>query len=175
MAGIDKVLKAVTYPLRVPMELVRFFRKAKNEYGLMVLLLVIACYTFQGLRAYVDLSYAWFGKYYYKVKPSDAEAGQKAAQLPWSLKVVYGLIFDNIPILRRHSKPYLLLASLLGVVGFLACSFDGGVPSFGSFVAFGTLIQLGGACSDVLVDGIVVKSGREGGDGNSADLQYVVL
>ncbi|KAI9139222.1 folate-biopterin transporter [Paraphysoderma sedebokerense] len=93
--------------------------------------------------------------------------------LPWSLKVVFGLVFDNIPIMRRHSKPYLLLASILGIIGFVFCSFDGGVPSWRSFIAFGFLIQLGGASSDVLVDGIVVKSGRTSEEGNSADLQVL--
>ncbi|KAI9136676.1 BT1 family-domain-containing protein [Paraphysoderma sedebokerense] len=171
MSVIDKILSGLTYPLRAPLEILQFFRKARSEYGSMVLILVMTCYLYQGMRDYVDLSFSWFGIYHYKQSSDEAETGQKAALLPWSLKVIFGLWFDNVPIFRRHSKPYLLLAALLGIVGFVACSFDGGVPTWGSFIGFGMLIQLGGACSDVLVDGIVVKAGRDGGQGNSADLQ----
>lgn len=165
---------SITYPLRIPGEIAQWMAKAKYEYGGMVLSLVTLVYLYQGLRSYVDVSFSWLGQYHYRgLSTGDIELGSSIVLLSWSLKVIWGLIFDNIPIRRQHSKPYLLIASLLGFIGFLACSFDRGVPTWNSFLAFGFLLQLGGASSDVLIDGIVVKAGRTGGDGNSADLQVL--
>lgn len=66
------------------------------------------------------------------------------------------------------------MASALGVVAFAALSFDLFVPTWISFIAFVLVLQIGGAATDVLIDGLVVISGRESESGSSADLQCVI-
>ena len=94
-----------------------------------------------------------------------------AAVLPWSFKPLYGLCSDAFPIFGQHRKPYLILASLLGLVAWSALAFlaaGGGsavtsssAPPTGLLVVLLVLSSLSTALSDVIVDAMVAERSGE--------------
>lgn len=78
--------------------------------------------------------------------------------LPWLLKPLYGFASDTFPILGSRRRAYLVLCGALGSAawGGLAASH----PSAPFATALLILGSAGTACSDVVVDSIVVEASR---------------
>jgi MFS family permease len=84
--------------------------------------------------------------------------------LPWSLKPLYGLLTDFVPIGRTRRRSYLLLTSAASVLG-LGCLYFIPVP-FGAYrqLLFLLLIPtVGVAFSDVVVDALMIEKGQPRG------------
>jgi MFS family permease len=80
--------------------------------------------------------------------------------IPWTLKPLYGLVSDFIPLLGYRRKTWLLLANALAVSGFLWLS---GVSDPGAVVVALMLTAFGTAASDVIIDAIMVENGKRTG------------
>lgn len=82
-----------------------------------------------------------------------------AATLPWSIKPVFGLLTDLVPIGKFRRRPYLHLGPLMGFLGFLGIALYG--FSFQSFFLFMIFANLGLSLTDVATDGFVVEESNE--------------
>jgi MFS family permease len=82
------------------------------------------------------------------------------AAIPWMIKPAYGLLSDFFPIFGYRRKSYLLLLNLLAAGSFLLVI---GVHSTSTLVIVITLTGIGVAASDVVVDAMMVQTGRETG------------
>jgi MFS family permease len=98
------------------------------------------------------------------LKERGLSAGQVAdfffiSTIPWLIKPVYGLVSDFFPLWGRKRKSYLLLTSALAGVAGLALGL--GVPHTYAWLAgLFTVMGLGLAFTDVLVDAVMVESGK---------------
>mmetsp|Transcript_29038 Transcript_29038/g.43791 ORF Transcript_29038/g.43791 Transcript_29038/m.43791 type:complete len:172 (+) Transcript_29038:274-789(+) len=52
-------------------------------------------------------------KTYLKLDPGDMTMYMSIVHLPWSIKIVYGLLSDNVPIAGTRRKSYIVLMGLL--------------------------------------------------------------
>jgi MFS family permease len=91
-------------------------------------------------------------------------AGQAAtffliATIPWYIKPLYGLISDFVPLLGRRRKSYLLASSGLAAVSGATLAAMGSQP-YAVLAVFVTLMGLGLAFTDVMVDALMVENGR---------------
>src|SRR5262245_9684053 len=82
------------------------------------------------------------------------------AAIPWMIKPAYGLLSDFFPIFGYRRKSYLLLLNLLAAVSFLLVM---GVRSTSTLMLVLTLTGVGVAASDVVVDAMMVQTGRQTG------------
>ncbi|MSR68018.1 folate/biopterin family MFS transporter [Candidatus Peribacteria bacterium] len=80
------------------------------------------------------------------------------AIIPWSIKPIYGMISDRVPIWKLRRKPYLFIAGLCGSAGYFLMATV--VNGFTGAVTASLLSALGFALADVLVDGIVAEKSR---------------
>ncbi len=80
------------------------------------------------------------------------------AILPWSIKPIYGMISDRVPIWKLRRKPYLFFAGLCGSAGYFLMATT--VMGFAGAVTASLLSALGFALADVIVDGIVAERSR---------------
>ncbi len=80
------------------------------------------------------------------------------AIIPWSIKPIYGILSDRLPIWKLRRKPYLFLAGLFGSVGYLLMATI--VQSFTGAIVSSIISALGFALADVIVDGIVAERSR---------------
>lgn len=78
--------------------------------------------------------------------------------LPWTIKPLYGLLSDFVPILGSRRKSYLILAALLALSGFIAVALLG--ASLGTLKAGLLTAAVGLAFTDVLCDAVMVERGQ---------------
>lgn len=93
------------------------------------------------------------------------DAGQVAAfrwwlGLPWTIKPIYGLISDFIPLLGYRRRSYLLLCNLAAAGGFLWMS---GIHDAKALMFAGVSIGVSVAAADVIVDALMVQFGQATG------------
>jgi MFS family permease len=101
------------------------------------------------------------------LKERGLSAGQVAtfftfSTIPWLIKPVYGLISDFVPLFGRRRKSYLLLTSTLAGLAGLALGV-GVEHTYWWLAGLFTLMGLGLAFTDVLVDAVMVESGKPRG------------
>lgn len=80
------------------------------------------------------------------------------AIIPWSIKPIYGILSDRLPIWKLRRKPYLFIAGLCGSAGYFLMATV--VESFTGAIATSVISALGFALADVIVDGIVAERSR---------------
>ena len=78
--------------------------------------------------------------------------------LGWTIKPLYGLLSDFLPLAGFHRKSYLLLMSSLGMGSWLALSFL--PPAYSAVLSFLTLCAVTLAFCDVMIDALMVETGR---------------
>lgn len=98
------------------------------------------------------------------LKERRLSAGQVAAFfsfsiITWLIKPAYGLLSDCVPLFGRRRRSYLLLTSSLAAGAGLAMGFAA-PHSYWWLVGLVTVMGLGLAFTDVLVDALMVESGR---------------
>jgi len=75
--------------------------------------------------------------------------------LPWGVKVIYGLLSDNVSIGKfGRRKPYLVIAGILGAVGWIALPFF--ADSFGLFLFAALIVSISTALADATLDSLAV-------------------
>jgi MFS family permease len=101
------------------------------------------------------------------LKERGYSAGQVAmffsiSTIPWLIKPVYGLISDFVPLFGRRRKSYLLLTSALAAAAGLVLGL-GVEPTYSWLAGLFTVMGLGLAFTDVLVDALMVENGKPRG------------
>ena len=98
------------------------------------------------------------------LKDGGLSAGQVAGffaitTVPWLIKPVYGLLSDFVPLFGYHRKSYLLLTSATAGAAGLLLGLTGD-HAYWRMATFFTLMALGLAFTDVLVDALMVENGK---------------
>src|SRR5690606_25425281 len=91
-----------------------------------------------------------------------------ASTLPWSIKPIFGLLTDLVPIGKYRRRPYLHIGPLLGFLGYLIIGVYGN--SFEVFFLALIFANLGLSLTDVATDGFVVE---ESDEKNAARIQGI--
>ena len=87
--------------------------------------------------------------------PEQAITYQSLIMIPWYIKLLYGLLSDNVPFGKfGRRRPYILIAGLLGVVGWFVITV---FKSFSAwFIVVGIVLSLSIALSDAIIDSFAV-------------------
>lgn len=139
-----------------------WLRQLRSSFGIPFLLLIYLIYWTQGFRSFAWLAVSYHLKDELKLSPSASQFLVSIAFFPWSVKPIYGILSDCVPIRGRRRIPYLNIASILSLVPWL---FLGVVePARNSYVLltiFLTLQNLGSAMADVVVDAMVAEAAKQ--------------
>ena len=97
-----------------------------------------------------------------------AEVGAFAAMvaLPWSLKPLYGLLTDFVPLFGRRRRSYLILTSGTASIALFAVALlpaPAGSGRYGWLLAWLAAATLAWSFSDVVVDAFMIDRGRPRG------------
>lgn len=90
--------------------------------------------------------------------------------LPWSVKLLYGLISDNVPINGSKRKNYVILLGALQFVS-LATFWVFDISNVNAIAGLLFLANLSGAYLDVIVDALMVTQSRVDEEDGSEQLQ----
>ena len=81
---------------------------------------------------------------------------QTIIMLPWTIRLVYGLIIDSFPIFGYKRKIYMIFCSILGPAMILIILFWG-TESYGIHLICLTINAIATAFCDVIADSLTVE------------------
>lgn len=90
-----------------------------SEFKSSFLFLIGTTYFMQGFRNYsFGDGIIWFYSHTFHLDPGPTQVYMSMIGITWAIKMVYGLIFDNFPLLGLHDKPWMIISTLISVLGF---------------------------------------------------------
>jgi folate/biopterin transporter len=129
------------------------------------LVAIALVYFVQGALGLAHLAISFFLKDELGLSPAQTASLVGIAMAPWTVKPIYGLISDALPLGGYRRRPYLILSSLLGASAWWALAYWVNSPQTAAVaIACGSL---GIACADAIIDALIVQRAREEGDGGS--------
>lgn len=91
--------------------------------------------------------------------PAQVETYLWALIIPWSIKPLYGMISDYIPVLGYRRKSWLLAANLIAGFGFMWLA---GFAASPEALFWGLcMTAVGTAAADVIIDALMVENGKK--------------
>ncbi|XP_051133537.1 probable folate-biopterin transporter 4 [Andrographis paniculata] len=154
--------------------MITWLKQLRIAFGASFLWLVCLIYFTQGFRSFVWTAVSYQLKDKLKLSPSASQFVASVAFFPWSIKPLYGILSDCIPILGRKRTPYLIIATLLSFFPWLILSISTGWRS--SRVPLMVLLtaqNLGSAMADVVIDAMIAEAVRFERASFAGDLQSV--
>lgn len=133
------------------------FRESAEARRLALIFAIV--YFAQGMWYLPNLSITFFLKETLGLTAAQAAAFFTITVIPWLIKPVYGLISDCVPLFGRRRKSYLLLTSGMAAAMGLALTVMDPYTYWGIATLF-TLMGLGLAFTDVLIDALMVENGQ---------------
>ncbi|KAJ1282384.1 hypothetical protein BS78_03G047700 [Paspalum vaginatum] len=141
-------------------------------FGPPFLCLVCLVYFIQGFRSFVWTAVSYQMKDMMKLSPSTSQFLVSLAYFPWSIKPIYGILSDCIPIKQRKRIPYLIISSFLSLLPWLILGLSQSLRSSNNMLTALLIVQnLGSAMADVVIDAMVAEAVRSAGPEFAGDLQ----
>ncbi|OEL20072.1 putative folate-biopterin transporter 4 [Dichanthelium oligosanthes] len=147
-------------------------RRMAASFGPSFLCLVCLIYFIQGFRSFVWTAVSYQMKDVMKLTPSASQFLVSLAYFPWSIKPIYGILSDCIPIKQRKRTPYLIISSFLSLLPWLILGLSQTLRSSANMLTALLIVQnLGSAMADVVIDAMVAEAVRSAGPEFAGDLQ----
>ncbi|CAA2969744.1 probable folate-biopterin transporter 4 [Olea europaea subsp. europaea] len=128
----------------------------------------------QGFRSFVWTAVSYQLKDNLKLSPSASQFVTSVAFFPWSIKPLYGILSDCIPIRGRKRIPYLVLATLLSLFPWLILSLSISLRSSSMpLMILLTVQNMGSAMADVVIDAMIAEAVRSERTSFAGDLQSI--
>lgn len=149
-----------------------WLRQLRSSFGIPFLLLIYLVYWTQGFRSFAWLAVSYHLKDDLKLSPSASQFLVSIAFFPWSVKPIYGILSDCVPIRGRKRLPYLIIASILSLIPWLFLGVvEAARNSYVLLTIFLTFQNLGSAMADVVVDAMVAEAAKQERARFAGDLQ----
>lgn len=117
----------------------------------------------------VDLANKDYYKHYLKLEPSQIAHMSSITGLPWSCKLLYGIMSDKVPFFGYKRKSYIILMGMMQFGSLFALYFfEISDPKYLTICNF--LRLLSGAFLDVIVDALMVVYSKQDEDDGSEEL-----
>ena len=112
-------------------------------------------YFNQGARVLLNLAIQDLFKRVFMLEPSRLQTLHATIQIPWSLKIFFGFISDNVAICGSRRKSYLIIGAILQIISMIGMTFfTYESVYFASVCTFLTIMSI--AFSDVIVDSLMI-------------------
>ncbi|XP_019183352.1 PREDICTED: probable folate-biopterin transporter 4 [Ipomoea nil] len=136
-------------------------KQLRGAFGASFLWLVCLIYFTQGFRSFVWTAVSYQLKDELKLSPSASQFVSSIAFFPWSVKPLYGIVSDCIPIKGRKRIPYLILATLFSFFPWLLLGTSEFLrTSKVQLMVLLTVQNLGSAMADVVIDAMIAEAVR---------------
>jgi len=77
-------------------------------------------YFNQGAKTLSYLASTQMFKEHYKMEPGEMQRLMSWIYIPWTIKVVYGILSDNLPICGSHRRSYIFIGAILQISTYVA-------------------------------------------------------
>ena len=126
-------------------------------------------YFNQGFSVLVSLATNDLFKTVYNLEPGEAQRLTGIIMMPWAIKILYGLISDNLPICGSRRKSYLFVAAMVYTISMNTMVYNQSNANLAIFCLF--MSNMSVAFSDVIVDSLMVIQSRRSPEDGSEVLQ----
>ncbi|KAJ4975287.1 hypothetical protein NE237_000393 [Protea cynaroides] len=138
-----------------------WMKQLQAAYGISFLWLICLVYFIQGFRSFVWTAVSYQLKDRLNLSPSASQLVFSIAFFPWSIKPLYGILSDCIPIRGRKRIPYLIFSTILSLLPWLMLGLKASLrSSSGPLMMLLTIQNLGSAMTDVVVDAMIAEAVR---------------
>ncbi|KAI5571805.1 hypothetical protein POPTR_011G137300v4 [Populus trichocarpa] len=154
--------------------MIEWVKQLNKAFGASFVWLICLIYFTQGFRSFVWTAVSYQLKDNLKLSPSASQFVSSIAFFPWSIKPLYGILSDCIPIKGRKRIPYLVIATLLSLVPWPMLGIDSNLRSSQWHLTVLLTVQnLGSAMADVVVDAMIAEAVRSERASFAGDLQSI--
>ncbi|KAL7618419.1 probable folate-biopterin transporter 4 [Lactuca sativa] len=154
--------------------MIGWLKQLRIAFGASFVWLVCLIYFTQGFRSFVWTAVSYQLKDRLKLTPSASQFVTSIAFFPWSIKPIYGIVSDCIPIKGRKRIPYLVIATLLSLFPWVVVGIEESIRnSRDQLMIFLLLQNLGSAMADVVIDAMIAEAARLEKAKFAGDLQSV--
>ncbi|KAI3685789.1 hypothetical protein L6452_35047 [Arctium lappa] len=154
--------------------MIGWLKQLRIAFGASFIWLVCLIYFTQGFRSFVWTAVSYQLKDRLKLSPSASQFVTSIAFFPWSIKPLYGILSDCIPIKGRKRIPYLVIATLLSLFPWVILGLQETIRnSRDQLMIFLLLQNLGSAMADVVIDAMIAEAARLEKAKFAGDLQSV--
>ncbi|KAF4373458.1 hypothetical protein CsatB_015975 [Cannabis sativa] len=152
--------------------MLQWLTQMRTAFGASFLWLVCLIYFTQGFRSFVWTAVSYQLKDGLKLTPSVSQFVFSVAFFPWSIKPLYGIISDCIPIKGRKRVPYLIISTVFSLVPWLVLGLNESVRSSSwHLTSLLTVQNFGSAMADVVIDAMIAEAVRFERASFAGDLQ----
>jgi len=123
------------------------------------LLAILSVYFVQGSMNLSRIALSVFLKDDLQLPPAQVSFIEASTFIPWMIKPLYGFLSDSVPLLGYKRKSYLQVCGLLNSISWLCFAALVNSPAAATVAIIGSAV--GTACSDVVVDSVVVERSRD--------------
>ena len=109
-------------------------------------------------------------KQYLRLETAEMQLLTSIINFPWSIKVVYGLLADNVPLCGSKRRSYIGLNGVLQFLMLLPLVPAGFIESKYLVTLFLTLYAVNVAFNDAIIDALIVMQSRRDEKYGSSDL-----
>ncbi|MCL7025696.1 hypothetical protein MKW94_017107 [Papaver nudicaule] len=154
--------------------MIKWLKQVRSVFGTSFLWLISLVYFTQGFRSFVWTAVSYQLKDELKLSPSASQLVSSVAFFPWSIKPIYGILSDCIPIRGKKRVPYLVISTILSLLPWLILGLKESLrSSSGPLMILLTAQNLGSAMADVVVDAMIAEAVRSERAAFAGDLQSV--
>ncbi|GMH05733.1 hypothetical protein Nepgr_007573 [Nepenthes gracilis] len=154
--------------------MIQWIKQLRIAFGASFIWLICLIYFTQGFRSFVWTAVSYQLKDVLKLSPSASQFVFSIAFFPWSIKPLYGILSDCIPIRGRRRIPYIVIATVLSLLSWLVLGLNGSLRTFSlPLMIFLTLQNIGSAMADVVVDAMIAEAVRFERTKFAGDLQSI--
>lgn len=141
--------------------MIEWLKQMKNAFGASFLWLICLVYFTQGFKSFVWTAVSYMLKDVLKCSPSVSQFVISVAFVPWSIKPLYGILSDCIPIKGRRRIPYIAIATVLSFFPWIILGVNVSLRTSRTLLMlFLTLQNIGSAMADVVVDAMIAEAVR---------------
>lgn len=154
--------------------MIAWTKQLNAAFGASFLWLICLIYFTQGFRSFVWTAISYQLKDNLKLSPSASQFMFSVAFFPWSIKPLYGILSDCIPIKGRKRVPYLVIATVLSLVPWFILGLNSTLrDTTWHLMVLLTAQNLGSAMADVVVDAMIAEAVRYERASFAGDLQSI--
>ncbi|XP_045824773.1 probable folate-biopterin transporter 4 [Trifolium pratense] len=152
--------------------MIQWTKQLNAAFGFSFLWLICLIYFTQGFRSFVWTAISYHLKDNLNLSPSASQFVFSVAFFPWSIKPLYGILSDCIPIKGSKRISYLVIATVLSLVPWFILGLSSNLRnSTWHLMVFLTAQNLGSAMADVVVDAMIAEAVRYDKAKFAGDLQ----
>ncbi|XP_057541951.1 probable folate-biopterin transporter 4 [Amaranthus tricolor] len=154
--------------------MIEWSKQLKSAFGASFLWLICLIYFTQGFRSFVWTAISYHLKDELQLSPSASQFVSSVAFFPWSIKPLYGIISDCIPIRGRRRIPYLVISTVLSLLPWIILGLNASLRTFKvPLMIFLTVQNIGSAMADVVADAMIAETVRLERAAFAGDLQSI--